>query len=58
MMYLRQEDLGPSNQHIRDFIEWSIPESGTPANYGRRTPVAAGEGQEGEARPAGAGGEE
>ena len=42
MMYLRQEDLGPSNQHIRDFIEWSIPEEGTPANYGRRTPVSAG----------------
>jgi carboxypeptidase C (cathepsin A) len=58
MMYLRQEDLGPSNQHIRDFIEWSIPESGTPAVNGRRTRVAAGEGQEGEARPAGAGGEE
>jgi hypothetical protein len=27
MMYLRDEDLGPSNQHIRDFILWS------PARY-------------------------
>ncbi len=57
MMYLRDEDLGPSNQHIRDFIEWSIPESGTPANYGRRTPVAAGDEQEGAARPAASAGE-
>jgi carboxypeptidase C (cathepsin A) len=31
MMYLRQEDLASSNQHIRDFIRKSIPDKGTPA---------------------------
>ncbi len=35
MMYLRAEDLATSNQHIRDFIEWSTPEAGAPASYGR-----------------------
>lgn len=33
MMYLRQEDLGTSNQDIRDFIQNSIPEEGMPAKY-------------------------
>jgi carboxypeptidase C (cathepsin A) len=33
MMYLRQEDLATSNEHIRDFIKNSIPPSGTPAKY-------------------------
>jgi len=33
MMYLRQEDLATSNEHIREFIKKSIPESGTPAKY-------------------------
>jgi carboxypeptidase C (cathepsin A) len=34
MMYLREEDLETANQHIRSFIEASIPETGTPARYG------------------------
>ncbi|NBB99450.1 MAG: carboxypeptidase [Bacteroidetes bacterium] len=33
MMYLRQEDLATSNQHIREFIEASTPAPGTPARY-------------------------
>ena len=33
MMYLREEDLGPSNQHIRDFIRSSIANAGAPARY-------------------------
>jgi hypothetical protein len=34
MMYLRSEDLATSNQHLRTFIEDSIPEDGMPARYG------------------------
>lgn len=33
MMYLRQEDLETSNEHIREFIHESIPEEGMPARY-------------------------
>ncbi|HBQ60447.1 MAG TPA: carboxypeptidase, partial [Balneolaceae bacterium] len=33
MMYLRTEDLETSNEDIRQFIERSIPEEGTPAKY-------------------------
>lgn len=33
MMYLRQEDLATSNEHIREFIRESIPAPGTPARY-------------------------
>jgi len=33
MMYLRQEDLVTSNEHIRDFIRQSLPPAGTPARY-------------------------
>jgi carboxypeptidase C (cathepsin A) len=33
MMYLRDEDLGPSNQHIRDFILWSLQATVAPARY-------------------------
>ncbi|HUG40444.1 MAG TPA: hypothetical protein VMM12_08160 [Longimicrobiales bacterium] len=33
MMYLRDEDLGPSNQHIRDFIRWATENTGRPARY-------------------------
>lgn len=40
MMYLRNEDLAVSNQDIREFIEWAVPEDGVPALWGRRTPVA------------------
>ena len=36
MMYLRDEDLATSNDDIRQFIEDSIPEAGTPARYGPR----------------------
>jgi len=36
MMYLRDEDLATSNDDIRQFIENSIPEAGTPARYGPR----------------------
>ena len=35
MMYLRSEDLESSNQHIREFIEESIPAPGEAATYGR-----------------------
>jgi carboxypeptidase C (cathepsin A) len=34
MMYLRSEDLATSNEDIREFIEASIPDEGTPARYG------------------------
>jgi len=33
MMYLRQEDLETSNEHIRDFIRNSLTEDGEPAQY-------------------------
>jgi carboxypeptidase C (cathepsin A) len=33
MMYLRNEDLESSNQHIRDFIKKSTPKKGQPAKY-------------------------
>lgn len=33
MMYLRQEDLVTSNQHVRDFILKAIPDAGAPAIY-------------------------
>lgn len=33
MMYLRQEDLATSNEHIREFIRNAIPPAGTPAKY-------------------------
>ncbi|PQJ34515.1 carboxypeptidase [Salinibacter sp. 10B] len=36
MMYLREEDLETANEHIRSFIEESIPEAGTSARYGPR----------------------
>src|SRR5690606_27416492 len=34
MMYLRDEDLEASNQHIRDFMQNAIPAHGTPALWG------------------------
>jgi len=40
MMYLRDEDLRTSNQHIRDFIQWATPADGTPALWGRGRPVS------------------
>ena len=33
MMYLRKEDLGPSNQHIRDFIQKAVQAGRQPAQY-------------------------
>ena len=33
MMYLRKEDLAPSNQDIRDFIKASLPAANMPAKY-------------------------
>ena len=33
MMYLRQEDLATSNQHIREFIQNSLPGNNSPAQY-------------------------
>jgi len=33
MMYLRQEDLATSNEHIREFIRNSIPDEDEPAKY-------------------------
>jgi carboxypeptidase C (cathepsin A) len=36
MMYLRSEDLATSNEDLREFIEASTPEAGTPARYGPR----------------------
>jgi len=33
MMYLRREDLELSNQHIREFIQKSLPGDGVPAKY-------------------------
>ncbi|MFB6273647.1 MAG: S10 family peptidase, partial [Salinibacter sp.] len=35
MMYLREEDRGTANDHLRSFIENSIPEAGMPAKYGQ-----------------------
>lgn len=34
MMYLRQEDLATSNEHVREFIRQAVPPPGTPARYG------------------------
>lgn len=39
MMYLRDEDLATSNDHIREFIQWAIPPEGTPAHWGRTRPA-------------------
>lgn len=33
MMYLRQEDLASANDHIRDFIQATVPGKGVPAKY-------------------------
>jgi carboxypeptidase C (cathepsin A) len=33
MMYLRGEDLGTANEHIREFIRDAIPPAGTPARH-------------------------
>lgn len=33
MMYLRREDLETANEHIRDFIQKSMPGEGVPAKY-------------------------
>ncbi|RZL06454.1 MAG: carboxypeptidase, partial [Pedobacter sp.] len=33
MMYLRKEDLKTGNEHIRDFIQRSLPKPGQPAKY-------------------------
>ena len=33
MMYLRAEDLKKANDHLRDFIQETIPPTGTPAKY-------------------------
>ena len=33
MMYLRREDLQTANEHIREFIEASLPAEGEPAKY-------------------------
>jgi carboxypeptidase C (cathepsin A) len=33
MMYLREADLGPSNQHIREFIRWAVDAAALPARY-------------------------
>jgi carboxypeptidase C (cathepsin A) len=38
MMYLRQADLGPSNEHIREFIADSMPANGQPARYDPQAP--------------------
>ncbi len=38
MMYLRLDDLGRSNQHIREFIEASTPAPGEAASYGKAQP--------------------
>ncbi len=35
MMYLRKEDLENANEHIREFIEKTIPAEGQPAQYKR-----------------------
>jgi len=42
MMYLREADLETANEHIREFIEASTPEEGTPARYGPRVPPGRG----------------
>jgi hypothetical protein len=33
MMYLRQEDLVTSNEHIREFIRATLQPAGAPARY-------------------------
>lgn len=33
MMYLRQEDLATSNQHLREFMEWALARAEEPARY-------------------------
>ena len=33
MMYLRKEDLGPSNQHVREFIQKAVEGGKMPAKY-------------------------
>jgi carboxypeptidase C (cathepsin A) len=33
MMYLRDEDLGPSNKHIREFVLWALGAATMPARY-------------------------
>ncbi len=33
MMYLRQEDLETANEHIREFIDTTVPGKGVPAKY-------------------------
>lgn len=33
MMYLRSEDLATSNEHLREFIKKTTPETGKPAKY-------------------------
>jgi hypothetical protein len=38
MMYLREEDRGTANDHLRSFIEASTPADGIPARYGPRVP--------------------
>jgi carboxypeptidase C (cathepsin A) len=43
MMYLRREDLATSNEHIREFVEASIPGEGQPARYDRPRQDAQGE---------------
>ncbi len=40
MMYLRSEDLAQANQHIRDFIEATMPADGEAAGY--RRPATGG----------------
>lgn len=41
MMYLRDEDLATSNEHLREFMRNAIPADGTPALWGRRVPANA-----------------
>jgi len=33
MMYLRKDDLATSNEHLREFIQKSIPKAGQAAKY-------------------------
>ena len=44
MMYLRDDDLATSNQHLREFFEEATPEAGQPAQYGG--PMGGAEQQE------------
>jgi carboxypeptidase C (cathepsin A) len=37
MMYLRQEDLATSNEHLREFIRGAIPKPGVTGTYRRET---------------------